>query len=387
MVAVVAVMAIWLMSESVQRHLSRACVIRDTVYLGFCPDPETLLPAAWLETLRRRISDAPGDSRAYIEMAILARSATAPAGLDAAAALRTAVSLAPHDKDLLRMQARSAAEAKDWKTMTALLVELAQFHQDYGAAAALGRLVALGPGSGLLLDYVQADSRWLLMMMETIPRDGLPMAQAVPLLVAGYEKSAVPVGVMSNAIRNLKSAGNWTDAYALWIRLQPQPPSLLFNQDFDRPFRVDGFDWELSPPDTRRGALVQRTRFPERGGYALGVQYTGRSIDAAPIRQTLFLYPGKYRLEAQYMTDKLRAEQGLAWVIRCTSTQSLLGRSPAMTETRKTWQTLIFEFDVPDDCLPVVSLQLETFAQFEATVGFSGRAYFDSMNLQRLTGK
>lgn len=379
-------LAAWLMFESFQRHLSRACVIRDTVYLGLCPDPEVQLPAARLEALRRRIESAPGDSRAYIELAILARSPDAPAGLNAAEALRIAVSLAPHDKDLLRMQARSAAEAKAWKKMAALLVELAQFHQDYGAAAALARLVTLGPGADLLMDYVQADSRWLLMMMETIPRDGLPMAQAVPLLIAGYGRGIVPPDVMASAIKNLKGTGNWEDAYALWIRLQPQSVGLLYNPGFDRPLRADGFDWETYLPDSRRGAIAQRTRFPDRG-YVLSVQYSGRGVEASPVRQTLFLYPGKYRLEAQYMTDKLRSEQGLAWVIRCTSTQDLLGRSPAIGDTGRAWRNLLFEFEVPDHCLPVVNLQLETFAPYEAAAGFTGKAYFDNMSLQRLTGK
>lgn len=386
LVLLAVVLAAWLMFESVQRHLSRACVIRDTVYLGLCPSSEAQLSSARLKILLQRIKNAPGDSRAYIELAILARSPDAPTGLNAVKVLDTAVSLAPHDKDVLRMRARSAAEAKDWKVMAEYLVELAEAYYDTEAAGALARLIAFGNGASLLHGYVQHDSRWLLLVLDMVPIEGVPLAPMVPLLMVGYEIGAVPMSAMMSAIKNLKHSNNWTDAYALWGVVQKQSLGPLYNSGFDRPLQTDAFDWEINPLNGGRGALAQRMRLPHRG-YVLGVQYTGRSIGAVPARQVLFIYPGKYQLQMQYMTDRLRSEQGLAWVIRCTSTQALLGQSPGILDTRRTWQTLKFEFEVPENCLPVVNLQLETSASYEAVAGFTGKAYFDEMNLQRLMTK
>jgi hypothetical protein len=144
----------------------------------------------------------------------------------------------------------------------------------------------------------------------------------------------------------------------------------------------DGFDWEIQEgPSGRGGVQVSRRRFPARGP-VLEVQFTGRSVQAVPVRQMLFVGPGRYRLIGQYRTESLRTEQGLVWAVRCLAgPAALAGRSEPLIDSQGTWGTFAFEVVVPAGCGPVASLQLETAAPYEAAAGLRGRALFDSLAL------
>jgi len=100
------------------------------------------------------------------------------------------------------------------------------------------------------------------------------------------------------------------------------------------------------------------------------------------IRQYLFVPPGKYVLRGEYMTTRLRMEQGLAWSVRCPAAANAeAGRSAALLDSSGAWKGFSFEFVVPRNCGPIASLQLETFAAFEAVAGFKGQVAFDAFEL------
>jgi hypothetical protein len=158
---------------------------------------------------------------------------------------------------------------------------------------------------------------------------------------------------------------------------------ILFNAGFEQRFDADGFNWQVTPvPPSRAGALVAQRNMAGHG-QVLEVQYTGRAVVTPVVRQYLFIPPGRYALQGQYMTSKLRMAQGLAWAVRCTDGAKILaGRSEALQDTAGIWQRFQFEFDVPPGCGVVASLQLETFAPFEAAAGFRGTASFDGFELR-----
>jgi hypothetical protein len=102
------------------------------------------------------------------------------------------------------------------------------------------------------------------------------------------------------------------------------------------------------------------------------------------VRQTVFLGPGRYRLRGDHKLAQLRMEQGLAWSVRCgAGAGATAARSAGLRDT-VTWQRFEFEFSIPEKCGWIASLQLETFAPYEATVGSRGRASFAGLSLEKL---
>jgi len=110
---------------------------------------------------------------------------------------------------------------------------------------------------------------------------------------------------------------------------------------------------------------------------------TGRSINIPIIRQFVLAAPGKYVLRGQYMSSRLRLEEGLAWAARCSNsgTAALAGRSEGLHDTGGKWQSFEFPISIPANCGVVFSLQLETMAPYAAPAGAKGRAAFDALEL------
>jgi len=194
----------------------------------------------------------------------------------------------------------------------------------------------------------------------------------------------VPQQTIQAYIRALKADGKWADAYGLWLAQQRGPTPLLYNGSFDQPFQPDGFDWEVTPVlPSLAGASVSQRGMSNRGR-VLEIEFTGRPVAIPILRQYVFTAPGKYLLRGRYKASRLRMEQGLAWTVRCTdarSAKALAGRSEGLQDTVGAWRSFQFAFAIPHDCGLVASVQLETFAPYEATAGFKGRASFDGLEL------
>jgi hypothetical protein len=372
-----AVLLVW---AGISVHLERACTLNDTDYLPLCAPALPDSDPNRVRELRDRLGRDPGDSVTWVDLANLGSADRQQALLNAIAVL------APVDPNSLRLRARRALEEQQWPAAVDLLVAMTE-HGIGGdePPQLLARLLASGQAEALLRPHLLPESRWLPQVLAGMTSLKLPLDAGLSLLAEAIGKSIVTPDTVRLFIRSLKAAGKWADAYGLWLAEQGRAAPLLFNGNFEKSFQPDGFDWELTGlAPSRAGAAVQRRSLVGHGR-VLEIQYLGRGLPGPLVRQMLFLSPGRYRFQGQYTTSKLRAEEGLAWAVRCTGTAApLAGRSGALKDTGGAWQDFAFEFDIPASCGPVASLQLETYAPYEASTGFRGTASFDNFELRSL---
>lgn len=358
-------------------HGRLACVMGEAPSVETCAESANPGSAAELAWLKRRIAANPGDSTAYAGLSRF------PLAAGSAGLLRAATALAPNDPNVLRAQAALALQQGRVADAAPLLVQLSE-HYDYltgDPSRTLASLIAMGEGQ-VLKQYLRPGGRWFPIVLGRMLELKLPLAPAMPLVMQASANGVLPPGRIRAYMRSLKAEGNWADAYGLWVGQHKGRVPLLFNAGFDRGFEPDGFDWEVVPPISARHGLVAETRPFQGRGQVLEVSYLGRSIPTPVVRQYLFLGSGTYKLSGQYMTSKLRTEGGLAWAVKCAGQEAPAGRTAALLDTQGEWVPFDFEFTLPTDCGPVASLQLETFAQFEASAGIRGRAHFDAFVLQ-----
>lgn len=373
--------------QSLVINVERACAVGDTPYLDLCPAaPDPQRRAA---ELRSDISANPGDSRAYLRLAVTPNSAapatgTAAAGTPNAPLLDAAAQLAPSHPVVTKMQAARALENEEFPSAVAPLVSLVEYGNSDKAALVLARMIASGRWK-LLEEHLRPGTRWFKRVLNQMPSAQGPFSSALPLVVLALDRGILTAPELMPYVRQLKSSGAWNDAYSLWVALHQGASPTIYNAGFDRPFEDDGFDWEVTAqhPASRAGAIVGRAR-DERRGSLLDIRFTGRGFAVPLVRQHLFLGPGRYRLRGHYKTTQLRIEQGLAWSVRCTTSSAQAGKSAGLGDTANAWQPFEFVFSVPPDCGWVATLQLETFAAIDATQGSRGRASFDALALEQL---
>jgi hypothetical protein len=361
--------------QSIALNLERACAVGDTPYLDLCPSPST--PQQRAAQLRSEIASNPGAARAYVRLAFVDKDKGAPL-LDAAARL------APANPNVTAMQAGQALDKDDLPSAVGPLVSLVEHEHSDKAALVLARLIVGGRWE-LLADHVVPGTHWFDRVLSQMGKAQGSFAAALPLVVLGLDRGVFAPAELMPYVRLLKSSGAWGDAYSLWVALHKGVSPILYNAGFDRPFEENGFDWEVAAqhPIGRAGALVGRV-VDETHGSALDIRFTGRPFATPLVRQYLFLGPGRYRLRGDYKTAQLRMDEGLAWTVRCTASTVQAGKSEGLNDTGNAWQPFEFVFSVPPNCGWVASLQLETSAPIQATLGSRGRAAFDSLALQKL---
>lgn len=365
----------WLMYLGVSAHYERACAVRDTPYLPLCDAPDRKTDP---QQLRDHLARNPGDSTVWVALAIAESGAAQQSLLPALAAL------APSNGNGLRLRASDALAQNQPELAVKLLVQMTEHGVSPEAPRILARLIAGGPGAALVRPYLVAGSNWLPKVLASLSALKLPLERAFPLLVEAATQRIVAPDTIRAFVRSLKAERKWADAYGLWAAQQHQPVPVLFNGSFDRDFQPDGFDWELTPAAPgRAGAVV--TQPTVRGqGTVLEVRYTGLATAAPIVRQYLFISPGRYSLQGRYMGSRLRSEEGVAWAVRCLGDGgALAGRSAGLQDTKGAWIGFSFDFEVPRDCGLVASLQLETFAPYEAAAGIRGTAAFDDFKLRQ----
>lgn len=362
---------------SIENNLARGCWLQDTPYLDLCRG-QAAAGARDAAVLAAHIQRNPGDSAAYLQRAVADRS---PAR---ARLLEEAAKLAPNDRNILAAQATAALERQDWAAAVKPLVQLAEHRHSDPAALVLAQLIAGGQAS-LLLPHLTPGSHWLSRTLAQMSQLRLPFSPALPLVAQALKLELLDADTVRRYLRQLKAAGAWADAYALWLSLHGKPLPTLYNGSFDDAFQADGFDWEFSDatPASRAGAVAERRAAEERGAI-LDIRFTGRAMNLPLARQNLFLGPGRYRLTGEYMASQLRLEHGLGWSVKCTAAAAPAGRSAPLADTGGNWQAFSFEFQIPSGCGLVAGLQLETHTAAEAASGSRGRAAFDALSLERL---
>lgn len=369
-----ALLLAWL---SVGVNLRRACLAQDVPFAQWCPAPAASADEV-LRTLRARIAANPGDANAYVQLALADRTASRDRSIDAA------VSVTPNEPNVLLLRADRALRQQALAEAVPPLVQLVEYRDVPAAAKTLAQLVAAGQ-SPLLFPYLKPGSHWLPKVLREMPA-AQGTSAALPLVARALQAGVLEPDAVRVYMRQLKSSGAWADAYSLWLAQHGKALPALYNGGFDEPFTPDGFDWEIAAagPASRAGAIVERRGSDERGA-VLDVRFTGRAIAVPMVSQQLFIGPGRYRLRGEYMSRQLRMEQGLAWKARCAAGQPPVGTSAPLADTAGSWQPFSFEFSVPAECGLVASLQLETYAPFEAALGARGRVAFDAFSLEKVT--
>lgn len=382
-------LALWLGGQAWQRNLAEACWRDEWPRLPSCTPLTERSPGERAAALRERVASNPGDSQAWVALAVLVQPEGTLPSPDSAAVLATATRLAPNDAQVLLMQARLALQAKDWTTAVQHLSRLSVFHQQPNATRALAQLMVLAVQQPVelaalyeaLSQALRADHRWLEHTVRAMPGAKLEVIYAMPLVSQAIEHGVLSPGLGQFVIRHLKAEGRWLDAYVVWLSLWKKPLALLFNGDFEQPFISHGFDWEITDTNLHRaGAQVYQSGRGERG-QVLQVVFTGREMRLPIVRQHLLLTPGRYRLTGEFQSSELRSQQGLSWVLSCAVGGQELGHSAPVLAQGRQWQTLELDFVVPPDCGFGVALALLPQAAFEARAGIRGEVLFDRFRL------
>jgi hypothetical protein len=361
-------------------NLRQACALGDAVLAPWCGEAAAGAAARPAE-LRQRIAANPGDSQAYAALSSFPQDAARPGVLRAAAAL------APHDPNVLMARAALALEQDRPGDAAGDLVQLVEYyhHLAQQPARALAHMIVQGHGASLE-KHLKPGARWFPLVLATMLELKAPLAPALPLMSRAVQDGALPAERAGHFIRSLKAQGSWVDAYTLWLARHGGRLPVLYNAGFDEPFEPDGFDWEITPQLAGREGANAAARALAGRGDVLDVLFTGHSMRTPIVRQYLLLSPGRYRLAGQYMALRLRSESGLAWAVRCgvAGAPQQAGKSTELADTGGVWRPFQFDIIVPAGCDAVASLELETFAPYEATAGIRGRAQFDGLSLQKL---
>lgn len=366
-----------LLAVSVHVHLRSACVELDTPYLPLCPDAATE-PEVVREQLRERIARNPGDSTAWTRL-LVAEPPEASAGV-----LRGAAVVAPFNHNVARWRAAAALESGHLPEGVSLLVDILRHRASADSAKLVAQLATSSEGLQLLRPHLAQSRQWLPQVLGASYAMKAPPVDVLPLVAEALDQDGVPTATLREYMRRLKAGGYWLDAYGLWLAEHKQLVPLLYNGSFDQALDPGGFDWEFARvPRSRAGAILEQEAVARRG-FVLDIEFTGRSFPAPLLRQYVFAPPGTYRLRGEYMAQKLRTDEGLAWTVQCTAgRKSVAGHSGALKDTGGVWKPLEVEFTVPKDCGVVASLQLEPAVQYEATTGMRGHISFDAFSLTR----
>jgi hypothetical protein len=374
------VVASMLALTSVRRNFVAACDQQEWPHFSSCPNLDEAVPLQ-VDRLRARIATNPGDSAAWLALALLTTQPGGVVPLNDEAVLATAIRLAGGTQLLQRVLASRALERRQWPEAVDWLVKMVQDHGDAEAARVLAAMVPLSEAQGPLRAALKPGTTWLEPVLGQLGAAKVPVVLAMPLVA-----QALPLKLLSPQggqalMRSLKASGQWLEAHALWTWLVGGTVPLLYNGEFEQDFISDGFDWEprATQPSTA-GALVDQPRHGAMGR-VLQVEFTGRPVALPVLRQQLALLDGAYLLNGQYMAQRMRTEQGLVWTFTCARDGRELARTPPLMDTRGQWLPFSVAVSVPPDCSGAVALQLQTQVGFEALAGLRGQMSFDAFRL------
>lgn len=134
-----------------------------------------------------------------------------------------------------------------------------------------------------------------------------------------------------------------------------QANGYIFNSDFSLPPTQRILGWQVSDA-AGSGARWQRNSSSESG--ELRVHFSGQPVRRINVRQTLILYPGRYKFQSRYTTRQLELPKGLDWVLTCRTDRKTIFRL-AVDQGTSSEKKLGTEFSVGNAC-EVFDLSLET---------------------------
>lgn len=365
------------------RNIDRACALDEWPHLSSCRKADTAV-SAQVRELQQQASRNPGDSANYLALAMLTTRPGGIAPLDDQVVLDVASQLTRQDPMLQRVLAARALQGGQWPQSVGALARLVDDFHDPAAAQAMASLLAFPESRQALVDAIKPESRWVGPVLQALPAARVPVTQVMPLLDTALAMNLIGSEQGLALIGQLKAAGAWLDAQALWLRLLGQGAPLLFNGGFEQGFVRGGFDWEL--PDgvaARTGVQVQQPPVAGANGRALELAFNGRPLALPVMSQQMVLLPGRYAFSGRFMARRLRAGAGMTWVFGCTSSAAELARTTPLSDTQGRWQQISLPLSVPDGC-GAVQVQLRTQLGSDALSGLRGEAYFDDFQVVAL---
>ena len=158
---------------------------------------------------------------------------------------------------------------QQWPQALDPLIRLSRYHADAEATRTLAVLIAQSGNDAALMAALmaaaQADGGWLDRPLRAMPREKLPLASAMPLILAlmdqkgdsAEKRRGLTPALGQFVIAQLKREDRWMEAHAVWRHLWNRPLPLVFNGDFEQAFVRGGFDWEVADAnDHRSGARI-----------------------------------------------------------------------------------------------------------------------------------
>lgn len=365
-------------------YLERSCTVEQWPGWAACSSSVGDAPSQ-MASLQARAARNPGDSEAWIQLAVLKNQSGAALSTDAAAVLETATRLAGQDSRVQRLQAATALRQRRWPDAVTWLVKLVEDNGDNDAALTLASMLREPLAVTAMQARIKPGNRWLGPVIDALPGAGLPTVAAMGLVVSAWQQQAISTELIQKVLQALKAQGAWLDAHALWTAWLGRPVDLLFNGSFDQGLIPGGFDWEVLPVSpSKAGALVSQVAAAGRGG-VLQIEFSGRPVTVLPVvRQHLLTLNKRYALSGQFMTSAWTSSGGLAWSLHCAQGGLEIARTPALMDTDGQWKPFSVEFVVPPECGPAVVLQMQPFNASDAASGLRGKASFDEFNLKAL---
>lgn len=339
--------------------------------------------------LQQILNQNPGEVAALLMLA-QGRDEAGDVG-SASRAFRSALELAPLDRDALRLAAAHFLRLGDPSGVELLARLVAQYPGTRGQVfPVLAEIVATGRHRAEVAALIARNPDWLGAFLVDACVRGVDPRILAPILAQRSALAGATQAEADCAIDRLRRAERWEEAYQVWLNLLPRDRLAnvghVFNGSFEYSPSGIGFDWMPQPrPEKETGHVAEILNAQgAAGAKALRVVYNGKRQLAIPIRQFLALAPGDYELSGLARPDGIKALKGVHWTLRCVE-KGNPGRMIAASERflgSSEWRRFAMELRVGAEC-PGQLLQLEPVAE-EGSVAFvAGVVWFDDMAIRR----
>ncbi|MEN9887813.1 MAG: hypothetical protein RL758_2391 [Pseudomonadota bacterium] len=363
-------------------HWGQLCHSREWPAKWLCDKPEASAKVRQQE-LMQVVGRNPGDTVSWVQLARVSAELGADSALPPAAVLNLATHLSPQDPVVQGLQAMQALAQKQPEQAVPWLIRLLRDNQNRSAAAVLAGLMAQPKAVAAMMPWLEPDPSWLEPTLQAMREVKVPVALAMPLVAKALENRSLSPQLAQQAIQELKNGGFWLEAHGVWRSWLGRSVPLVFNGDFEAAWMDAGFDWEITPvPVSKAGAVVEQVEEPGRGG-VMRVEFNGRPMPVALVRQHLVLLSDHYRLRGEYAAPRLQSREGVVWALVCASGGQDIVSSPAM-KAGSGWQKFELEFRLPPKCGHGVTLQLQMALLSESLTGVRGEIRLDNLKLESL---
>jgi hypothetical protein len=354
--------------------------------------PQNVTPQDMVREASARIERNPKDAAAMLALALGLESTLRANPVDARLRERVnqafdlAERIAPTDPTLLGEVTRHRLESGDWARgipTLARLMALGSRPADYYPVVV--RLIERSLASAELKVLFADKSPWMTPVVMHVCTNIRQPSAMLQFMEARVAAGASPPNELDCVLSRLQREGLEAAAYSLWLAALPpersQSVGNLFNGSFEHLPTNLGYDWRVLPPAvTDQGHTVGFLRtVGVNGQRALRVEYTGKRHVGLPIQQRLRLAPGAYVLTGMARTDSMRTARGIQWTLRCPDQKAIMLSDRYLASSE--WHSMAVNFKVPSGC-DWQNLALENAAPEESSLGFTGSATFDALEIR-----